>query len=282
MKGTHYRKTILANLELYITILVAIGLSILSLVGYSPPSWVNSVTLAALGVLTYAALRSRHRSNSTITEIKERSKKTIDEIKKISVQTSCVWEKIVLSDVIRNTGLIDIKSQSREINWDLLFNNVMEIDLFFTYARTWRNSVENLLYDFLKQDGARLRVILPDPYNKVVIKELSNRFSKTEKEFEDLIIDATKQYDSMSLFGKKNYGAKVEVWHTSVTPMYSIYRFDKTAIISLSSYKSYKGDVPHFLADRRGALYKFAYEELETLLNNNGRDLSSKIIPPKK
>jgi hypothetical protein len=269
MKFANPIKTILVSLDLYVTIVAAIGLSIANLIGNWSATWINSVSLATLGVLAYNALRNRYRSNMTV-----------GEIKKINDQTTRVCEKIALSEMIRTTGLFDIKSQSREVDWDSLFRNVKEIDLFFTYARTWRNTVENLLYSFLKIKGARLRVILPDPYNNVVLKELSNRFAKSEGEFRDLIIDATNHYYDMSCYAKVNNGATLELWHTSVTPMFSLYRFDKTVIISLGSYKSYKGDVPHFLADRRGALYKFAQDELDTLFNNNGRNLSSRILYP--
>lgn len=68
------------------------------------------------------------------------------------------------------------------------------------------------------------------------------------------------------------------MWYTSVTPMYSLYRFDRTVLISLGSYKPIKGNVPHLIADRRGTLYQFVREEIDALLNGDSRQLSHRII----
>ena len=90
--------------------------------------------------------------------------------------------------------MYDITMQPRNINWDELFEKVSEIDVFFTYARTWRNSNSNLLDQFIKRNGCRLRVVLPNPDNDVILQELSNRFAKSPEEFRNLIHEATRDY----------------------------------------------------------------------------------------
>jgi len=260
-------KDMLLNIELYFTIIIAIGLGICNFIGYAPSDWVSSATLAALGVVTIDALRQRHNS-----------KKIKDQLLLLNSQTASMSEKISLSHLISFTGLVGIKNQSREIDWDDMFENVSEIDLFFTYARTWRNANNNLLYKFARKNDSRLRVILPDPNNVVILSELSNRFSKSSEEFRNLINEAKEEYAKVQIFAKQCNGGSVEVWYTSVTPMYSLYRFDRTVLISLGSYKPIKGNVPHLIADRRGTLYQFVREEIDALLNGDSRQLSHRII----
>ncbi len=49
------------NIDLYLTVTLAFAVGILGLLGTAPQAWVASITLAGLGVLAVAALRSEHR-----------------------------------------------------------------------------------------------------------------------------------------------------------------------------------------------------------------------------
>jgi hypothetical protein len=50
------------NIDLYLTVTLAFGVGILGILGAAPQAWVASITLAGMGVLAVAALRSEHRS----------------------------------------------------------------------------------------------------------------------------------------------------------------------------------------------------------------------------
>jgi hypothetical protein len=285
------------NLDLYITVVVAFTIGILNLFGYTNQILATAITLAALGILTASSLRDKHSHEKSFSslenvhsEIKQLSD-TVNErlqattsnrsvelklLQKLSTNSEDVLSKITISSSIDNAGLIDITMQPRNLNWDDLFDKVNEIDVFFTYARTWRNVNNNLLDQFIRRKGCRLRVVLPDPENNVILQELSNRFAKSPEEFRNLIHEATKDYLKMREIGGK-YGTTVEIWHASVTPMFTIYRFDKTVILALGSYKSAKGDVPHLICQPEGTLYKYATGEFETLIGEDGRLIATKI-----
>ena len=57
-----------------------------------------------------------------------------------------------------------------------------------------------------------------------------------------------------------------------------MYRFDRTVILALGSYKQSKGFVPHFVANEGGSLYKFVEEEFNTIIGHDGRLISKLIL----
>lgn len=93
-----------------------------------------------------------------------------------------------------------------------------------------------------------------------------------------MIHEAQREYEKLHDIGKKHGGAKVELWVVSATPMYSLYRFDKTAILALGSYEEIKGDVSHFIAVKDGSIYRFVVEEFKALIGQGGRTISRKIL----
>lgn len=284
------------NLDLYITVIIAFTIGVLSLFGYANQILATSITLATLGILTASSLRDKHSNeksfsllksvqselnemNSVVNERLPSTSPTRTELRllqKLSTTSEDILAKITISGSIDDAGLVGITMQPRNIDWDGLFGKVSEIDVFFTYGRTWRNSNSNLLDQFIRRSGCRLRVILPNPENDVILQELSNRFSKSPEEFRNLINEATKDYLKMREIGEK-HGAKVELWHASVTPMFTIYRFDKAVILALGSYKSAKGDVPHLICKPEGSFYKYATGEFETLIGEDGRLIATQI-----
>lgn len=285
------------NLDLLITVIIAFTICVLSFFGYANQTLATAITLAALGILTASSLRDKHsheKSFSFLDDMKSELKhlsnivndglqttssnrsSEFELLQKLSTASDDILTKITISSSIADAGLTGITMQPRNINWDELFENVNEVDVFFTYARTWRNANNNLLDKLIRRKGCKLRVVLPDPENNVILQELSNRFSKSPEEFRNLINEATRDYLKMRDIGEK-YGAKVELWHASVTPMFTIYRFDKTVILALGSYKGTKGDVPHFICQPGGALYKYAIGEFETLMGDDERLIATQI-----
>ena len=285
------------NLDLYITVIIAFTIGVLSLFGYANQTLATAITLAALGILTASSLRDKHSHEKSFSSLEnvqselkqlsdmvnERLQTTISNrstelklLQKLSATSEDILTKITISSSIDDAGLLGVIMQPRNIIWDELFEKVNEVDVFFTYARTWRNTNNNLLDQLVRRKGCRLRVVLPNPENDVILQELSNRFTKSPEEFRNLINEATKDYLKLREVAEK-YGAKVELWHASVTPMFTIYRFDKTVILALGSYKDTKGDVPHFICQPEGALYKYAIGEFETLIGEDGRLIATQI-----
>lgn len=62
------------NIDLYITVIVAVGLAILNLVGVAPQTYLAPITLAVLGLLAITSLGNRYR----IEELLQRQTQSID------------------------------------------------------------------------------------------------------------------------------------------------------------------------------------------------------------
>ena len=188
------------NIDVYITVLVTIILAIVVLFAHINPVVVTSIILAALGILTTAALKNNNNYqliNKEMQRIRTASKdtntdvlKTMTEIMKeqdygnyalqsLQKTTEEISSKVVISKSILETNLNNITMQPIDIDWEDLFKKSNQIDLFFTYARTWRNINSVYLDQFVKTKGNQMRVVLPDPNNEIILHELSNRFSKS-------------------------------------------------------------------------------------------------------
>ncbi len=57
------------NIDLYVTVVVAIGLVILNLVGLAPTTWLGPLTLAVLGLLAIAVLGNRYRVEKVLESV---------------------------------------------------------------------------------------------------------------------------------------------------------------------------------------------------------------------
>ncbi len=286
------------NIDLYIAVFVAFATGIVSLLNIADPRITTAIILSALGILTVSALRDKHAHDNMSSQVQKAQEEikrlngTVGEslhitntnrvnetqlLENLSALVGNIHEQIHVSQSILDAGLIDIVMQPRNLNWDTFFSKVREIDVFFTYARTWRHTNNNLLDSFVRQEGNRLRIILPNPGSDVILQELSNRFTKSPEEFHNLIDEATRDYSKLRDLAEK-HGAKVELWYASATPMFTLYRFDKTVILALGSYKTSKGDVPHFICEAGGSLHRYATEEFNTLIGEDGRFISNRIL----
>lgn len=59
------------NIDLYVTVIVAIALAVLNLTGLAPQSWIAPLTLAVLGLLAIATLGNRHKVEEVINNLKQ-------------------------------------------------------------------------------------------------------------------------------------------------------------------------------------------------------------------
>ncbi len=175
-----------------------------------------------------------------------------------------IMEKIELADQIRDSGLVKITTGSyREIDWPDLFRNVKELDMCFAYARTWRHINTLYLQDVALRSDAVLRIIIPDPENAEVMRELSQRFETTPEELVTRVNEAINELNSIF----HNCKAKYSLWYLTTTPIFSFYRFDDTIILALYKHGKNREQIPVFQFTRGGDLYKFVESELNTILD---------------
>jgi len=177
-----------------------------------------------------------------------------------------IMEKIKLAEQVRNAGLKTITNGSyREIDWPNLFKNVKDLDLCFAYARTWRHINTLYLQDLASKPDVHIRVMIPDPENPDIMRELSQRFEITPEDLKSRVNEAIAELNSIFL----NCKAKYALWYLTTTPLFSVYRFDNTMIIALHKHGKNRGQIPVFQVERDGDLYKFAERELNTILDKN-------------
>jgi hypothetical protein len=163
---------------------------------------------------------------------------------------------------IEAAGLVRVGTNYVEDpDWEELFRNVRKLDVFVSYARTWRNAQMSRLTQLASRNDARIRVFLPDPTDTATIAHLADRFSMDEGELVAAIKQAKKEFSDLAQPG----GAKVEVYYRPGDIVFSCYRFDTTAIIVLYSHSRRRSQVPTLVCRDGGSLYQFIRDELRAI-----------------
>ena len=176
-----------------------------------------------------------------------------------------IFSEIRLSEDIRSGGIIGFTpSTHHHIDWDSLFRDVQEIDILFAYGRTWRRIHGQQLEEAAKRK-ARIRVILPDPYNAAVVAVIKQRSRLAdEEEARKLILEAAEEFRELH-----KLGAMVNIWFLHRAPEFSLQRFDHKMVITPYSHRTEKKpaqlDVPAFITEDGGSYYKFARDDFEAI-----------------
>jgi hypothetical protein len=186
--------------------------------------------------------------------------------------TDEVLEAAELSSDIRNAGLKRIATHYLDIEWDRFLDGANHVDLFFAYARTWRATHATPLRHFVAREGTRLRVILPDRENALLMEGLAAKFRYPVSELSRHIEDA--ESDIANLRQQAVTGATVEVRRTTEFPVYTYYRFDRSCFVVLYSQAPGRVDVPTFEYEQGGTLSGFFRGQFEVLWDG------SSVRPP--
>lgn len=161
------------------------------------------------------------------------------------------------------------------IDWPGLLRTANSVDMHFVYARTWRGSLAADLRALARRN-ATVRVVLPDPNDERLMQELAVRFGRTADKWQALILEA--EDDLRRIFGPDSV-AEFSLWYLPATLVYSFYRFDRIAVISMYKYEPERGEIPTLTVEEGGALYRFITEEIELLTKPDGRARQVYPIP---
>jgi len=186
-----------------------------------------------------------------------------------------ILEKVGVAKEIELAGITNIHRMFYgKVNWEDLFQNVCKLDLFFSYARTWRRSNIGNIEQVAKSKDSRIRVVLPDYNKKNILKELEYRFDCKEEELIGLIKETEDFFKELKV---KNKNSEIDIWLLSTVPYFSYYRFDSKAVITLYSYRKEAGpvDVPVIMCKSRGTFFDYFYEEFKAMVSSS--KLSKKI-----
>jgi hypothetical protein len=198
----------------------------------------------------------------------------------VSVALGALWELYgkrafarEILDTARTTtdvdaaGLIRVGTNYLEIDWERLFAGVVKLDIFFAYARTWRNSNHTRIVELAGRRDARIRVYLPDPDHADTVRRLAERFSMTEQSLKSAIQEARDYFVSLG----REARASIEVYYRGGDSTFSCYRFDKTAVLTMYTHSQRRTPVPTIVCREGGSLYEFVRAEFRAIHEQSTR-----------
>jgi hypothetical protein len=153
------------------------------------------------------------------------------------------------------------------ISWEQLFKNACRLDVFVSYAHTWRNTQVERIDKLLSDNSAVLRVVLPDPDDKGVLTSLADRFEMQPEDVRRSIEEGKGFFEHR----KRKAKGTVEIYFSSIVPLFSFYRFNNKAVFALYNHRKGRLPVPSFVCDSDGFLFKYISEELEGILADKQR-----------
>ena len=162
---------------------------------------------------------------------------------------------------LRLAGLLGAGTSPYTVDWVALFAKAKKLDILFAYGRTWRNSRLVELTEFVRTSTNRIRVILPDPGNATVVSELSRRFGNCTNDQLSARIDEAARY-FLSLKSQPDCKAEIQVWFYSFAPIYTLYAFDDSAVVTLYSHRNTRGGVVTLLVNR-GIIASYMQDEFK-------------------
>jgi len=181
----------------------------------------------------------------------------------LRVLTEEVLAAADLSTDITNAGLRRIAMRYLDVEWENLINEADHVDLFFAYAQTWRNAHATGLRRLASRRGARLRVILPNRDNEMLMATLAAKFRYTVPELQAHIENAESDFANLSR--QASAQATVELRRTDEFPVFTYYRFDRRSFAVLYSQASGRVEVPTFECEQGGALSGFFRGQFDAL-----------------
>ncbi len=177
-----------------------------------------------------------------------------------------VLAKAQLSRDIKSAGILQITDSfhDKSIDWTSYIKKATNIDIFFAYGKTWRNTYAQELEAVAHKDDAHIKVVLPDPENKETIVELARRFSYEQGDLINLIKEAEEYFENLKpKNGSK--GATLEIWFLPAAPTFTFYRFDHVGVLALYTHRKKRTAVPTFICEQGGSLYNYIRQEFEAM-----------------
>lgn len=164
-------------------------------------------------------------------------------------------------------------SPYNEVDWKSLFLSTNRLDIFFAYARTWRNSHIPELENLARRHGATIRLVLPDPTADDLVAELARRFACTIAELRERIREAQEHFIGLRTI--PGSVATIDVWHLPTTPQFTYYIFERSAVISLYAHRRQRVGVITMVLTT-GILYDYICTEFEAFVHQ-AEGLATKI-----
>jgi hypothetical protein len=172
-----------------------------------------------------------------------------------------VLAKAKLSADVVESGITRVTNQYLEdVAWADLFQDVKKLDIFVSYGNTWRNSHRARLEQAAARSDCTIRVFLPDYRHEPTMAVLADRFSMTTTELSTKVQEAMRDFKALATPG----GATVEVYLREGDLVFTAYRFDSKAVLTLYTHQKRRTQVPTFVMTS-GALFGYVQQELDAI-----------------
>lgn len=178
-----------------------------------------------------------------------------------------VLESARTSGDVEAAGLLRIgTSYLDDPDWETLFRETDKLDIFVAYASTWRNANFSRLQELAARPDSRIRVILADPEDDFTIQTLSHRFNYSHESMRERIVETASAFVNMRVVN----GGKIEIYYYPGDRLFSCYRFDSKAVITLYNHEGNRSaTVPNIVVNRRGSIYSFLNGEIDGALRQS-------------
>lgn len=189
-----------------------------------------------------------------------------------------ILSKVSMSQELMQAGIIQVvpSSQSREIDWDDLFQKASEVDLLFYGSSWWINQNFKNLESFVKRQHTRLRVVLPDLDDSHTMLESSRRINATAEKEIRIITGALNDFRNLVEQYPK---ANIEIWLLKKSLLFSVFRFGNKAVLSPYSHRASSVGVPTIVCVEDGEIFRFIESELISIFNDKNTNRKLIISP---
>lgn len=197
-----------------------------------------------------------------------------------SVSIALLWELVskraFFDELLANTGLVDeIRSLGlvglsvnalRGPDFSKLIRSTTRLDIFVCYANTWRGTYVEELRELAKKPNFKVRLIVPNPKNQALMTEIAQRFGVgTTQALQDKINGAID--DLKNIFASADQAqSEFSVWVHEDNPVTSFFLFDSTAVVTLYKHSRGRGNVPTFVFDQGGSLFRYVETEVQAMV----------------
>lgn len=195
-----------------------------------------------------------------------------------SLSLSIIWELTVkrsflleiydvskISFSLKESGISGVSFGFYDLDWEGYFKYAKEVDIFISYGGSWRGAKESFIKMFAARSGVKIRLVLPDPENQPLVRELARRFNKTESEMKGRIDRAIYEFNDLL----KDKPCEYELYLTTCAPLYGYYRFDRKMVITIFTQGVNRTSVPAILTDGDGSLPNFFINDFDHLLTQS-------------
>jgi hypothetical protein len=168
-----------------------------------------------------------------------------------------------ISADVQAAGVTRLVMGYHEMDWDEHLRASYKVDLFFTYAQTWRNTHATELRRLVRREGARLRVVLPDPDCQPLVTRLAEKFRYDSADLAMRIRDAIGDFQNLRQQTPNSDAVQVRL--TREFPVYTYYGFDRACVTVLYAPTPGRTEVPAFETADGGFLHRFFRDQFEEL-----------------